>query len=80
MGSLVGMQVCLWILGTEFKGLRQLVGAHVLFLIAVIFIRSVGNADGGPPNFNDAWVDLISVPVAGVIQWLARNRQSKKPI
>ena len=75
LGALIGMQTCLWILGAEFPGPRQVLGGYVLWLIASSFVRAVGTADGGPPNFSQAWVDLIAVPIAGWLHWFAIKGQ-----
>lgn len=73
LGSLAVVNIFMWAAGGRFTTNRQIVVAYLAFGIGSVFASAVGNADGGPPNFEGAGPHTLGVLLAALIQAGYRN-------
>lgn len=69
-GSVMFVALFLAIAGVRLQNGRQVFAAYLALGIAAFFASAVGAADGGPPNFEMAPLQLVGAAVAAVGHWL----------
>lgn len=67
LGALAVVNLFMWAAGAKFSANRQIVVAYAALCFASIFINAVGNANGGPPNFQGAGVQVLGAFLAAIV-------------
>jgi len=69
LGSLAAVRLFLLIGGVWFSTGRQIFAAYLALGIAAVFMYAAGLADGGPPNYSGAPLQIFGVTLGAVIEW-----------
>ena len=77
LGMMVFVRVFLILGGVWFTTARQIVAAYVAAAIASIFVHAAGAANGGPPDFSGATLQIVGSIMGGGIDlallWFKRQ-------
>lgn len=79
VGSLAIVNFFIWAAGAKLSTGRQVWVTYTALGIASAFAMAVGNANGGPPNFDGVGAQLMGVLLAALIQagYLGVQRRSQ---
>jgi len=80
IGAFAIVRLFLLIAGVSFSSGRQILSAYLACAFAAVFAYAAGAADGGPPNYAGAPLQVLGVTVAAGIDYALLLMRQRKQI